>query len=158
MNIRIQPAPVRRSIAVKAAPDKAFTVFATRIGDWWPRSHSIGKSPQADVRLEPKAGGRWYEIGTDGSECPWGHVIAWEPPLRLLLAWQIGANWQYDPTLVTEVEIRFTARPEGGTLVELEHRLLERYGEAAEAVRTNIDSEGGWAGILALFAGVADAA
>ena len=113
--LTIRPAPVRKSITVKADAARAFAVFTGRIGSWWPRSHCIASSPQKDVVLEPKVGGRWFEIGEDGSQCNWGMVLAWEPPLRVLLAWQINANWKYDPELVTEVEVTFTPVEGGAT-------------------------------------------
>ena len=152
----IRPAPVRKSITVKADAAHAFEVFAARVGSWWPRSHSIGSSPQKNVVMEPRAGGRWYEIGEDGSQCNWGKVLAWEPPSRLLLAWQINGDWKYDPDLVTEVEVRFTPLAGGETRVELEHRNIERFGDKAESVRTAIDAEGGWGGILKTYAEVAE--
>ena len=151
----IRPAPVRKSITVKADAAHAFDVFTTRIGSWWPRSHSVGSSPQNNVVMEPRAGGRWYEIGEDGSQCNWGKVLAWEPPSRLLLAWQIGGDWKYDPALVTEVEVKFTPLAGGETRVELEHRNIERFGDKAESVRTAIDSEGGWSAIIKLYADAA---
>ena len=43
----------------------------------------------------------------DSSECNWGKVISLDPPGRLVLAWQITAEWQYDPNFVTEVEVNF---------------------------------------------------
>jgi uncharacterized protein YndB with AHSA1/START domain len=154
----IRPAPVRKSITVKADPVRAFEVFTGRIGSWWPRTHCIGSSPQKDVVLEPKVGGRWFEIGEDGAQCNWGKVLAWEPPTRVLLAWQIDGNWKYDPDLITEVEVRFTPLNGGATRVDLEHRNLERFGDKIEPVRTAIDSEGGWSGILKVYAQVAEAA
>ncbi len=132
MNQIIRPEPVRRSVTLKADPARAFEVFAAGMDRWWPRTHSVGSSPQRRVVLEPVAGGRWYEIGEDGSECLWGKVLAYEPPARLLLAWQIDVDWRYDPSLVTEVEVRFTPLAEGGTRVDLEHRDLERFGDKAE--------------------------
>jgi uncharacterized protein YndB with AHSA1/START domain len=151
MSAVIAPAPVRKSIRVKAAPQQAFEIFTAGMGRWWMKSHSIGTSPQQDVVMEPRAGGRWFERGEDGSECPWGKVIAWEPPSRVLLAWQIDGQWKYDATLVTEIEVRFI--PDGsGTRVELEHRNLERFGPAAEQVRGQLDSDGGWSGLLQRFA------
>jgi hypothetical protein len=36
--------------------------------------------------------------------------------------------------------------------VELEHRLLENYGEQAEMMRSIFDSDGGWTGIFSRFA------
>jgi uncharacterized protein YndB with AHSA1/START domain len=147
----IQPAPVRRSIRVNAAPEKAFEVFTSGMSRWWIKSHSINKSPLKEVIMEPRAGGRWYEIGEDGSQCEWGKVLAWEPPGRLLIAWQVNGQWQFDPAIVTEVEVRFV--PDGeGTQVELEHRHLERLGVAAEQTRAALDSAEGWQGLLERFA------
>jgi uncharacterized protein YndB with AHSA1/START domain len=153
---RIKPAPVRRSLIVKAGAERAFAVFARKIGNWWPHSHHIGRKAIADVVLEPRAGGRWYERAEDGSECEWGRVLEWEPPARLLLAWQIGGDWKFDPTLVTEVEVTFTALGANETQVVLEHRNLERFGDSARAVRDAIDSPGGWTGILAAFGALAE--
>jgi uncharacterized protein YndB with AHSA1/START domain len=152
----ITPAPVRRTIRVKAPPARAFDVFTGGMGRWWPREHSINKgSPQQAVILEPRAGGRWYERGEDGSECQWGRVLAWEPPSRVLLAWQVNGHWQYDPHFETEVEVNFI--PDGtGTRVELEHRHLERFGDQLETVRAAFESLDGWNGLLARFAAVAD--
>ena len=153
----IRPAPVRKSIIVKADATHAFEVFTDRIGSWWPHSHSIGSSPQREVVIERRAGGRWYEIGEDGSECEWGDVLVWDPPGRLVLAWRIGADWQYHAGLETEVEVTFVAEA-AGTRVTLEHRRLERMGEAAQTLRAQVDSEGGWTGIMALYAAEASKA
>jgi hypothetical protein len=103
--------------------------------------------------IEPCAGGRWFERGEDGSECDWGKVLAWEPPSdkgggRLLLAWQINADFKYDPSLLTEVEIRFTPA-DSGTLVELEHRLIERMGERGVGMRDAFTR--GWGLLLDSF-------
>lgn len=153
----IKPAPVRRAIEVKASQAKAFDVFAKKTTAWWPKAHHIGKSAMAETIIEPKVRGRWYERGEDGSECDWGHVIAWDPPEGLTLAWQLNQTFEFDPQLITEVEIKFIPLGPSLTRVELEHRHLERFGAAADAVRGQIDAEGGWAGILQSYAGVAEA-
>ena len=104
--------------------------------------------------LEPRAGGRWYERGVDGSECEWGRVLAYEPPDRVLLDWQISARWTHDPDLHTEVEVRFAAAGEARTRVELEHRgLAANYGDDAESLHAIFDAPSGWAGVLGDFAG-----
>ena len=155
MTATISPAPVRKSITVNATPERAFTVFTANMGRWWMRTHSINSSPLQDVIIEPRVGGRWYERGEDGSMCEWGKVLAWEPPRRVLLGWQINGEWRYDASLTTEVEVNFI--PDGGgTRVELEHRHLERMGGSAEAARQAIDSPGGWSGLLAAFAQAAE--
>jgi uncharacterized protein YndB with AHSA1/START domain len=151
MNKIVRPAPVRKSVRVGAPPDRAFAVFTADIGRWWPKSHHIGASDLDTVVIEPKAGGRWYERGVDGAVCEHGKVLVWEPPARLVLAWQIAADWKFDSNLVTEVEVRFIADGADATRVELEHRNLERFGDGAEAMRQAIDSPDGWTGILQLF-------
>ena len=74
-----------KSIAVKVSRERAFEVFTAGMGRWWKKDHSLLKSPQTDVIVERRVGGRWYERGEDGSECQWGRVLAWEPPARILL-------------------------------------------------------------------------
>ncbi len=147
--------PVSKTISVRATPARAFEVFTAGMGRWWLPSHSVSptKTPIADVIIEPRVGGRWYERGTDGSECDWGHVLLWEPPARLVLAWQLDAQWQFNPALITELELRFEAQASGMTSVHLEHRRLERFGELAGATRDALASPGGWSGLLARFAG-----
>jgi uncharacterized protein YndB with AHSA1/START domain len=157
MTAAIKPTSVRKSVTVEAPIARAFDMFTAGFGRWWPPSHSIGKSPIKTSILEQRMGGHWYEIGEDGSECDWGEVLAWEPPLRVLLAWRIGINWQFDPNLLTEVDIRFTALGEGATRVDLEHRLLENMGAAAGKAREIFDSQAGWTGILASYQAAAGA-
>jgi hypothetical protein len=106
--------------------------------------------------IEPRAGGRWYERGQDGSECDWGVVLAWEPPGRLLLGWQLDAEFRRNPATSTEVELRFIAESPTVTRVELEHRGLERLGESAEILRGKIDAPGGWTGILERYRAATD--
>lgn len=151
MSTTIRPAPVRTSIHVNAPPERAFDVFTSGIGRWWPKTHTIGSVELDRPVIEPRSGGRWYQLAVDGSECDIGKVAAWEPPARLLLIWQLTPEFSYDPDLVTEVEISFT--PEGGgTRVNLEHRDLERMGDKADAMRETVSGPGGWPALLELFA------
>jgi uncharacterized protein YndB with AHSA1/START domain len=147
-------APIVRSVQVKAAPARAFDLFTSHIEHWWPKGKTIGKAPHVALVLEPWAGGQWFERDANGNETHWGKVLAWEPPSRLLLGWQINCEWGYDPDLVTEVEVTFAPTEGGGTLVTLEHRNLERFG--ADAVRHAERLGGGWPLRLAEFVQYAD--
>jgi uncharacterized protein YndB with AHSA1/START domain len=151
MTAQIRPAPVRKSIFVNASPEHAFEVFTAGIGRWWPKTHKIGPADLDRPIIEPKTGGRWYELDVDGSECEVGKVAVWEPPSRLVLIWQLTPEFAYDPNLVTEVEVLFTPET-GGTRVDLEHRDLERMGDKADAMRETVSGPGGWPTLLALFA------
>jgi uncharacterized protein YndB with AHSA1/START domain len=82
-------------------------------------------------------------------ETPWGKVLVWEPPSRVVLGWQLNSQWAFDPDFLTEVELTFAPRG-AGTIVTLEHRDLERFG--AEAAARADQLGGGWASRLADYA------
>jgi hypothetical protein len=143
---------VRKSVTVAATQTHAFQVFTRDISKWWPlQTHHIGAVSAKATRIEPRAGGRCYEIGVDGSECDWGTVLVWEPPYRLIIAWQINADWKHDVNVVSEVEVAFIAAGARQTRVELEHRGLESFGARASEMRGVFDSPGGWTGLLAAY-------
>ncbi|HWF93225.1 MAG TPA: SRPBCC family protein [Terriglobales bacterium] len=152
------PNSVRKVVSVQAAPEIAWRIFTQKMGVWWPlATYKIGKANAVDAVLEPHVGGRWYERGDDGSTCEWGRVLLWEPPSRLVLTWDISADWQPDPALNTEIEVRFI--PEEGkktTRVEFEHRRLDRYGARRDEMRRVFDTEGDWGRLLASFARLAE--
>lgn len=151
------PNSVRKVLSVRAPLAVAWRVFTEGMGTWWPLEHyKIGATRAVDAVLEPHVGGRWYERGDDGSTCEWGTVLAWEPPSRLVLSWDISADWQHDPTLKTEIEVRFIAEGEQGTRVELEHRRLDRYGARRDEMRRVFDTEGDWGRLLQGFARAAE--
>ena len=149
---------VKKQIKVNAAREHAFKVFTKGMDRWWPREHHIGKSPLKEMFLEQRDGGRWYSLCEDGTECELGKVLSWEPPGRLLLAWQINADWQYDPDFVTEVEVTFSALSINQTEVVLEHRNLERFGPKAAELREMLGSPGGWGKVMAEFVKSSEAA
>ena len=115
---------IRKTVLVDFTPEEAFDLFTARIASWWPvRTHSYGGDDVKDVVLEAGVGGRLYEVTAEGEQ-DWGNVLAWEPPTRLLLEWQIGE------ARGTEVEVTFAPVPRG-TRVVLEHRGLDRLPPAA---------------------------
>jgi hypothetical protein len=146
---------VVRSVTVPLSQSRTFELFTTRMTDFWPKEHSIGTSEIAEVVVEPGAGGRWFERGVDGSESLWGRVAVWDPPRNVVLLWQIGADWQFDPDFETEVEVIFSEEPSGRTRLELRHRNLQRYGDDTERMRAVFDHPDGWTGTLARFVDVA---
>lgn len=143
---------IRKEITVAAPLDVAWRIFTQEMGRWWPlNTHKIGEVRAVDAVMEPHVGGRWYERGEDGSSCDWGRVLVWQAPSRLVLTWEITADWKHDPTLVTEVEVNFSTVGES-TRLTLEHRHLDRYGARAAEMLGVFASPGGWEGLLAAFA------
>lgn len=150
------PNSVRKLVTVEAPQTVAWRVFTEGMSSWWPLAqYKIGQARAVAAVLEPFQGGRWYERGEDGSTCEWGKVLTWEAPSRLVLTWDIGADWKYDPKLNTEIEVRFIAESAQRTRVELEHRRLDRYGARRDEMRTIFDKTGDWGRLLASFAEVA---
>ena len=145
---------VRTSITVHATVERAFEVFTADFDSWWPRSHHIGSSPMTKGVIEGRVGGRLYSEQADGKECPWGTMLAWEPPHRFVFAWQITPQWQYEPDIAkaSEVEVRFSPAGDGMTRVDLEHRHFARHGSGADQMRAGVGAPNGWGGLLALYA------
>jgi DNA-binding transcriptional ArsR family regulator/uncharacterized protein YndB with AHSA1/START domain len=135
---------VAKTVRVAAPAALAFEVFAGQA--WWPvATHHLAEPPGSEVVLEPRPGGRWYERAADGTETDWGTVLAWQPPHRLLLTWQVGPQWTYepDPARGSEIEVTFTPEGPETTRVDLTHRHLERYGPEAERMRRILEGKGG---------------
>jgi uncharacterized protein YndB with AHSA1/START domain len=146
---------VRNTITVEASQARAFEVFTDEFATWWPTEHHIGAEPPETVVVEGRPGGRCFERAPDGTECDWGRVKAYEPPGRLVIAWELDADFEYDPASATEVEVRFMSEGPSTTRVELEHRGLEIFDERAEELRRSLASPEGWPGILDRYAEVA---
>jgi uncharacterized protein YndB with AHSA1/START domain len=145
---------VRSSIVVEAPPERAFSVFTDGIGSWFPPEYNMLAVDIAERVFEPRVGGHVYDRGTDGSECHWARVLAYEPPSRVVIGWDISPQWQIeaDPDKTSEVEVRFIPDGADRTRVELEHRNLDRHGEGWEQIRESVAGEGGWPGCLQSFA------
>jgi uncharacterized protein YndB with AHSA1/START domain len=137
---------VRRAVVVNAPIDRAFTVFTDRFGDFKPPEHNLLRVPIAETVFEPKVGGHIYDRGTDGSECRWARILAYDPPRRVVFSWDIGPTWQVeaDPERTSEVEVTFVAETPDRTRVELEHRHLDRHGPGWESVRDGVGHDQGW--------------
>src|SRR5882672_2281444 len=154
MSIQAADTSVRTSIVVEAPISRAFKVFTEDFGSFKPAEHNMLKVEIAETVFEPKVGGFLYDRGVDGSVCRWARVLAYEPPNRVLISWDISPQWQIetDPERSSEVEVRFVPETAERTRVELEHRELDRHGDSWEAVREGVDNEGGWPTYLRRFA------
>ena len=146
MSTPAQATRVRHEVVVEAAIERAFSVFTNDFGAFKPREHNMLAVDIAETIFEPRAGGHLYDRGVDGSECRWARVLAYEPPDRVVISWDITPQWQIetDPGKTSEVEVRFIAETSERTRVVLEHRNLDRHLDGWEAVRDGVDSEGGW--------------
>jgi uncharacterized protein YndB with AHSA1/START domain len=160
MTVPAADTAVRTSIVVDAPVERAFSVFTEDFGSFKPPEHNMLGVEIAETVLEPREGGHLYDRGVDGSECRWARVLAYEPPDRLVISWDISPQWQIETDLskTSEVEVRFLAEGPERTRVELEHRNLDRHGEGWDGMRAAVDSEGGWPLYLERFAEVARAA
>jgi uncharacterized protein YndB with AHSA1/START domain len=161
MTTQTQDTTVRTEVVVDAPADRAFRLFTERFDRIKPREHNMLGVDIAESVFEPRAGGRVYDRGVDGSECQWGRVLAFEPPDRILFSWDINPSWRIETDLAktSEVEVRFVADGPGRTRVELEHRHLDRHGDGWDGMRDGVRADQGWPLYLERFAAaVADAA
>jgi uncharacterized protein YndB with AHSA1/START domain len=154
MSAQAQDTSVRTSIVVEAPIERAFWVFTEDFGSFKPPEHNLLGVEIAETVFEPREGGHVYDRGVDGSECRWARVLAYEPPSRVVISWDISPQWQVETDLekTSEVEVRFVAEAPERTRVLLEHRHLERHGEGWEGVREGVAGEQGWPLYLKRFA------
>jgi uncharacterized protein YndB with AHSA1/START domain len=147
---------VRSSIVVQAPIERAFRVFTEDFGRFKPPEHNLLAAEIAETVFEPRVGGHLYDRGVDGSVCRWARVLAYEPPDRVLISWDINPLWQIETDIerTSEVEVRFISESADRTRVELEHRNLDRHGEGWEAVREGVRGDQGWPLYLQRFAGL----
>ncbi len=135
---------VSTEVLVWAPAGHAFEVFTTGIGTWWDSDKHILAAPLAEMVFEPFVGGYIIDRGTDGSECRWSRVLAYDPPPRVVLSWDITTAWQRetDPSRTSEIEVIFTPMGSEQTRVVLTHRHLDRHGDGWQGMRNAVS--GGW--------------
>ena len=154
MSTQAQAMSVRATVVVEAPIERAFRVFTEDFGSFKPPEHNMLGVEIAETVFEPHVGGNLYDRGVDGSECRWARVLAYEPPNRVVISWDISPQWQIETDLekTSEVEVRFISEAPKRTRVELEHRNLDRHGEGWEGERDGVGSPGGWPLHLERFA------
>ena len=154
MSTNVTETTVNTSVVVEAPIERAFKVFTEDFGSFKPPEHNLLRVPIAETVFERHVGGHIYDRGADGSECRWARVLAYEPPDRVLLSWDISPRWQIetDPDKCSEWEVRFTAETASRTRVEIEHRNLDRHGLGWESERDGVAGDQGWPLYLRRFA------
>ena len=148
--------PVRREVVVDCDAQRAFDLFTADMTSWWPKQHHIGSTPIAEIVIEPHPGGRWYTRHEDGTETNTGFVVVYDRPGpdqqgHFSVTWQVGADWTYQPDLVTTIDVRFIEEEPGRTRVALEHRDLDNFGEHAEQMKNVFEADDAWTGTLANY-------
>lgn len=145
---------IRRQIVVPSAPLEAFRTFTEDLATWWPPEYSWSGDVLEHIGLEPREGGHCYEIGPRAFRCDWGTVLTWDPPVRLILAWQVGMDRVPIPNLAraSEIEVTFTALADTQTQVDFEHHAFSRHGKRAQAYCRALNAPMGWTYILDRYA------
>jgi uncharacterized protein YndB with AHSA1/START domain len=147
------PLSISATTTVEVPIEEAFRFFTEDIGAWWNPDHHLIEAPLSHMVFDAFVGGNVYDVGTDGSECRWSRVLAYDPPRRVVFSWDISGRWEIetDHARCSEIEVTFTAEGPSTTRVVLQHLHLERHGDELlpqlDGIRT------GWqAGGLDLFA------
>lgn len=135
-------APLTKTVVVPCGVERAFALFTSRIGSWWPlATHSVGEQNATGVEMQGRVGGQIVETVADGSTHVWGTLTDWEPPHRVAFTWHPGQ----EPDVATRVEVRFAAEG-SGTRLTLVHTGWANRPDGGRA-RGGYDS--GWEVVLA---------
>ena len=135
--------PIMREMNIAVSPERAFNVFTQKMGCWVPIEHSLLGAPTRSVVIEPKVGGAWYEVTSDGKRQMWGKVAVWKPPTHLRLIWQLDHKFEYDPTIETFIDVWFEPA-NGGTKLRFVHSGLDSYGNHACDMKVRFERPGAW--------------
>lgn len=126
---------------------KAFELFTTCAGEWWPpRLRHTGDPSSTIVMLST---GRFFERGGDGHEVELGAVREWAAPDRLVLDWYPGTDVEHP----TRVEVRFIPEGAASTRVEIRHESLPASELLFPARAPRYDAA--WSLVLDSFGGAA---
>lgn len=136
---------IRRDIVVPTNPARAFKIFWSEIGSWWPlHTHSLsgmdGKTPRG-LRFEPRLGGSIAELLPGGGEACWGVITDWRPGKAMEFTWQL----RRPETEATRVRVSFAASG-AGTRVTLIHAGWEAQGAEGAENRENYNK--GWEAVF----------
>lgn len=148
--ITTELAPVTAEVTVPVDPATAFRLYVSRPGRQHPAEGQSGRPHR--IVYEPLDGGDWYELDAEGRRYPWGRVLTWDPPHRLVLSWMVGAQdgpWSYDPDPdhASRAEITFTGT-DGGTLVRVVHTGFQAHA-GGDSIRRGVHGPTGWPDDLA---------
>ena len=122
---------VRGQVVVEAPIERAFTVFTDRFGDFKPPERSLLGAPVAETVFEPRVGGVITDRATDGSECRWARILAYDPRDRVVFSWDITpppVDHRDRPRPGQRGRGSVLAETPARTRVELEHRRIDRHG------------------------------
>jgi len=114
--------PIRKRVLVRCDVERAFDLFTRGVGTWWPLETHSRRGEVDGARVErvefPTDPGRpILEHLSTGDALPWGQLVEYERPHRVVIAWKPNAN----PNPPTELEVTFT--PEGDSTL-LDHSMV----------------------------------
>jgi hypothetical protein len=113
MTTQLDATSVTTETEVDAPVEHAFRVFTEGIGSWWDPGHHILQAELAEMVFEPYAGGHIIDRGTDGSECCWARVLAYDPRTGSASAGTSTCAGSWKPTRTRLAKWRSPSPPTG---------------------------------------------
>ncbi len=134
---------IEQEVRIEASPSRVFEALTHDVAAWWGAPYLVNQQA-TDIILEPRVGGRMYEVWgqTEGGEegALWAVVTAIERNKQLTLSGPMGMSGAVSGIITYALE------PAGksATTLKLTHRAI---GEVTEETRQNYS--GGWSDLLA---------
>lgn len=104
---------IRHEYTIRATPQRAFEVYATRIDEWWPATYSADPATFTAVHIDDTVGGSVQALHDGGVTYIWGEVTAWEPGERLSYTSTLAQTGE-SPSQIT---VTFAPHPDGCRVV-----------------------------------------
>ncbi len=128
---------IEQEVTINASPDRVFEALTNDISAWWGAPYLMIEAPQA-VILEPKVGGRFYEMIGNGAGALHAIVTVIKKNELVELTGPMGMSGAVHGV------VSLTLEPKGeATVVKLSHRAI---GEINEETQANYGA--GWQDLL----------
>jgi uncharacterized protein YndB with AHSA1/START domain len=125
---------VELELTITATPARVWKALTEELDDWW----AYKSDPSHSMVLELRAGGRFFEKYTDGSELLWYQLDFFQPEKHMTFWGHMSPPW----SLPVHNTLQFFLKPaDNGAACEF--RLVE-YVQGLVEAKVVADLEGGW--------------
>jgi DNA-binding transcriptional ArsR family regulator/uncharacterized protein YndB with AHSA1/START domain len=123
-------------LTIAAGPEPVFEALTRNVSAWWGPPYLHGDA--TDLVLEPRIGGRFYEVWGEDEGVLWATVTSLRRPRELRLVGPIGMPEPTHGVVTFQLEPR-----EDATIVRLRHEAFGKIG-----AQTRASYEAGWKDLL----------
>jgi uncharacterized protein YndB with AHSA1/START domain len=118
---------ITHEVMIKATPNRVYNAITNKIAAWWGTPYLYTRLAK-DIVLEPKLGGRFYEVWGTGQGRLWGTVTQIKKNEWIEITGNLGMKGAVQGTICFALEAK-----DGATLLTLTHHAIGQISEETES-------------------------